>query len=614
MIYRYSDQRGALQEGSAAPPPAATMAGGWGSTPATGRHGAPATMQGPGPGGLPVLAKYARRLPEDLARELAAIPMIQEGETVVVAVDRDPVDIALADRLSAMLGAKVRLERHPRAAVLAAINRHYAAEAAPPGPRVHTYGAYADAVEADESFHTMSLSSMAASPAAWRQGGEPGEGRERLYLPASRASMSTPAPRRSAGASGMARYVVEDGQRVLMTRPDGTIDVLVGPRRVWGFGRRFRPMDHHVAHPGEFLMVRYRDGRQDHLVGPAEVWFDPRLHQAVGKEDGLQLAAKEAVVVYSNKEGTEAVQRRIVHGPALFVPRPGEWLHTFSWHASQGGSRGVVKIPNGLVFQKLWLMPDQMYHDVSDVRTADDAVLTIRLMIFFELLDITKMLDTTHDPIGDFVNAASSDVVDFTGRHDFEAFKRHTEHLNELGTYRQLAARADQCGYRINKVVYRGYGAPDRLQQMHDQAIEARTKLVLDRDTERQAQGLEDFKLESQLTRATRRRTEQAAEAAHDLELSARRHEADLRDREARAAFDREQARRAAEVRDEVRRRSEARRREHLAALAGLGVDLTALLTQGRPDRVIEVRGRNRSTHLHLDAHPPGPPPGGATG
>src|SRR5262249_57955670 len=105
-------------------------------------------------------------------------------------------------------------------------------------------------------------------------------------------------------------------------------------------------------------------------------------------------------------------------------------------------------------------MPDQMYHDVVDVRTADDAVLTVRLMLFFELADIERMLDTTHDPIGDFVNAATSDVVDFTGRHDFESFKRNTTRLNELETYRQLTGRAAQCGYRINKVVYRGYGAP----------------------------------------------------------------------------------------------------------------------------------------------------------
>ena len=47
-------------------------------------------------------------------------------------------------------------------------------------------------------------------------------------------------------------------------------------------------------------------------------------------------------------------------------------------------------------------------------------------MIFFELLDIAMMLETTHDPIGDFVNAATSDVVDFTGRYDFESFKHNS--------------------------------------------------------------------------------------------------------------------------------------------------------------------------------------------
>src|SRR5262249_26142918 len=158
------------------------------------------------------------------------------------------------------------------------------------------------------------------------------------------------------------------------------------------------------------------------LPGPAELWLDPREHLTVTTEDALQIAAKEAVVVYSKDEATNAISRRLVFGPALFVPQPGEWLHTFSWHSSRGGSQGAPQVANALVFQKLWLLPDQMYHDVPDVRTADDAVLTIRLMLFFELTDIERMLDTTHDPIGDFINAATSDVVDFTGKHDFEQF------------------------------------------------------------------------------------------------------------------------------------------------------------------------------------------------
>lgn len=88
-------------------------------------------------------------------------------------------------------------------------------------------------------------------------------------------------------------------------------------------------MQHYVAHPGGYLIVRFRDGRKEHLPGPTEVWFDPREHLEVAKHDALQIAAKEAVVVYSKTEATGEIARRIEYGPAQFVPAPGEWLHTF---------------------------------------------------------------------------------------------------------------------------------------------------------------------------------------------------------------------------------------------------------------------------------------------
>jgi hypothetical protein len=296
----------------------------------------------------------------------------------------------------------------------------------------------------------------------------------------------------------------------------------------------------------------------------------------------------------------DGVSRRVVYGPALFVPQPGEWLHTFSWHASKGGHLGVEKAPNALVFQKMWLMPDQMYHDVRDVRTADNAVLTIRLMIFFELLDIERMLDATHDPIGDFVNAATADVVEFTGKHDFESFKRTTERLNDLATYKTLLSRAAQIGYRVNNVVYRGYGAADALQKMHDQAIEARTRLELDRATEEQTQQLEDSRLTSQLARAAKRRDEQTQEVRHDLALVREKQESELSNQEARQQFVRAQREADAHQQQELRRRDNEQQRQHLGSLRDLGVDLTAFLTQARADRVFEFRGAG-TPHVHLE-------------
>ncbi len=396
--------------------------------------------------------------------------------------------------------------------------------------------------------------------------------------PAPRSPRPMAGPRRSSGRMGMFWTTVDDGERMLRISRSGKTDVIIGPKRVWAWGYRFKALHQHVAHPGEFLMVRSRDGTQNHLPGPAELWSDPRVHLSVSKQESLPIDANEAVVAYTKGENG-ALERRVLRGPTMFVPQPGEWLHTFSWHGSTQTHDGAYqKVPHGLVFQKLWLLPDQMYHDVEDVRTSDGAVLTLKLMIFFELRDIERMLDATHDPIGDFVNAATSDVVDFVGRHDFNSFKQRTDRLNELETYGQLLQRAKQTGYEISKIVYRGYRAPGNIQEMHDAAIESRTRLALERETEQQAQELADYKLDRRLLRAEKEREERRAELAAELENLRQRQEAD---RYHRAEMD-------------------ATAREHLEALHGMGVDLTAYLTQGRADQVVEVRGGAGPNHVHL--------------
>lgn len=467
---------------------------------------------------------------------------------------------------------------------------------APPPPPARSSAAQSNVAPAD--FQSAMTLAGGGAPEPQSLASMPRHERSRAFA-AMRAEQAGLDPNTHGWRWGLFYITVEDGQRALLVDRDGTMEEIVGPRRVWSFRKRVRAMAHHVAHPGEFLLVRYRDGRQEHVRGPAHLWFDERQHLSVGKEDALQIATREAVVVYARDAHGE-VHRRVVEGPAVFVPEPGEWLHTFSWHGSRGGDDGYRKVPNALVFQKLWLLPDQMYHDVSDVRTADDALLTIRLMVFFELVDIERMLASTHDPIGDFVNAATSDVVDLLGRHDFASFKRHTEKLNELAAYPQLMVRAQQCGYRIDKVVYRGYGAPDSLQEMHDKAIESRTRLALERATLQQAQELEDFTQERSLVRGERLRADRAAETDHEIAQGRRRREADLEAERARQTFLREQQKLDADQDGAITRAREAERRAHLAALRELGVDLTALLTQSRADQVIELRGGAEGAHVHL--------------
>lgn len=398
------------------------------------------------------------------------------------------------------------------------------------------------------------------------------------------------------GTTTMFFYTIEEGTRVLMVNKSGKMEVVEGPARIWRSGRSFRPMKHYVAHPSEFLIVQFRDGQQKHFSGPAHVWMDPREHQQITKEDALAIADKEAIIVYAQGEEGE-VKRRIVHGPATFVPEPGEWLHDFSWHGSVGGK----KVPGALQFQKLWLLPDQMYHDVPDVRTADDAVLTIRLMMFFELSDIETMLSTTHDPIGDFLNAATSDVVDFVGRHSFESFKQNTEKLNETATYKQLLSRAAQIGYNVNRVVYRGYGAKASLEQMHDQAIESRTRLQLEKATEQQSQELEDLKQERDMVRAAKQRQDAEEQVKADIEIQRLRNLEKNKSETQRREFARKQAILDAEQRDAIDTQNRLREELHLQKLVEMGVDLTKYLTQNKADQVIELRGSASNAHVHLN-------------
>ena len=603
MEYRYSDRPGALLESQSQPSQADLTALAATSAKKTKKKQSRPDDGGPRLDSIP--AATLELMPASVALMHEVIPLEFDGERLVCAAV-DPNDLALTDKLRFLLAKDVRLVAAPRQEIKKWLERYYGSSGESVERLVRDLGASADSMlceltDTAVDFTDADLEVEEVPAARAMSVASPATLRAPQRLPQTQTALIKGYDGSMAEDTSMSFfYVVQDGRRVLMTCRDGSVDVLVGPKRVWRLGRRFEVMSHFVAHPGQYLILRFRDGKQEHLTGPAEMWFDPRIHEGVKVEEAVQLANKEAVVVYTRNEDGKSTTRRIVNGPTLFVPQPGEWLHTFSWHASKGGSRGVEKIPNALVFQKLWLMPDQMYHDVRDVRTSDDAVLTIRLMIFFELIDINRMLEATHDPIGDFVNAATADTIEFVAQHDFESFKHNTAALNVLATYRQLTARATQCGYHISNVVYRGYGAADSLQQMHNQAIEARTKLQLDRATEQQAQDLENYRLESQLLRASKRRVEQTDEVRHELELTRQRAESDLELRDRQRAFLREQRMQDAKTNNDVEQLAAAQQQGHLRALSQMGVDLTAYLTQGRADRVIELRG-TAAPHLHVD-------------
>jgi hypothetical protein len=413
---------------------------------------------------------------------------------------------------------------------------------------------------------------------------------------------------------------IRQGERAAVWDAKGRVRFVDGPRRLFLFRQTVEHLPRHSAEADQYLVIRYEDGHAEHVRGPADVWYDPVLHREVRVEQAMPIDAHEAVVVYRREQndveaagsGGEApggggVSRRVERGPALFVPTEHEWLHEFRWHGASAKDP-TKKVPRGLVFHKLRVIPDQMYFDVDDVRTADDALLTIKLMIFFELTQVERMLDQTHDPVADFINAVSADVIDFAAGLSFEKFKQQTELLNELETYPNLTVRAERIGYRINKVVYRGYAASGKLQSMHDNAIETRTRLKLEGETEEQAQALADLKQQREAGRAETQRQQQAREAEHRRELAAAEHEQKLRQRRAQRDQAAEVKRMFNEIELDHQRAMDEERAAALGAMREMQVDLTRYLVAQyqHPDRLIRIDssggggpGNGQQLHVH---------------
>lgn len=392
---------------------------------------------------------------------------------------------------------------------------------------------------------------------------------------------------------------IKQGDRVAIWNARGQVRFVDGPKRLFLFRESVQTLVRHSAEADEYLVVRFTDGHAEHLRGPACVWFDPVVHDSIKAEKALSINAHEAVVVY--RRSGKDVTRRIVRGPALFVPTEDEWLHEFRWHGADPKDRRR-KVPDTLRFRVLRIIPDQMYFDVPDVRTADDALVIIQVMIFFELANIEQMLDQTHDPVADFINALSADVIDFVASRRFEEFKGQTEQLNDLSTYPNLCSRAERVGYRINKVVYRGYAASDKLQAMHDDAIETRTQLKLEAETERQAQELADLKLEREAQRAAQHRDMEVKQAEHMQALKEMSHAQQLRHDAAEQDQQVRHQRLTGELELEQLRARNQEQAAFLQTVRSLEVDMTRYLVAQyqHPDRLIRIEGRDTpQLHVH---------------
>ena len=282
---------------------------------------------------------------------------------------------------------------------------------------------------------------------------------------------------------------IQAGEQALVRNHQGDARLVTGPARVTLFRSRVEKLSPYFAADGQFLEVNFRHAARECVPGPVQMFLNPVEVESIVVRDATLVSANEALVIYrshasdtnhiSSKvpadNGKSGFERLILYGPMRYIPRAGEWTHEFSWHGEEPGNK-ARKVKGALRFTLLRVIADQFYYNVPEVRTKDDTMITVKLMVFFQMVDVNKMLDNTHDPIADFINSVTSDTIQFCSGLSYEEFVDSTSSMNDIKTFSQLTFRAEMIGYKISKVVFRGFHSSDALQSMHDKVISENQK------------------------------------------------------------------------------------------------------------------------------------------
>jgi len=368
-------------------------------------------------------------------------------------------------------------------------------------------------------------------------------------------------------------------------------------------------LQEYIADENSYMEIRKRAGPIEIIHGPHAMFINPIEDESVRVLSATMIDASEALVIYKHSAGHGGVTRRVMRGPARFIPASDEYLHHFEWSGQPKDGSKTSYQPRALKFDKLKVIPMTAYHNVTEVRTNDDTLITIKLMLFFDLLNIEKMLDATPDPIGDFINAASSDVIAFCSAVSYETFLNETHKLNDLATFSQLVARAEHIGYRMEKVVFRGFQAGEKLQAMHDNAIQERTRLRLLEETQAQEQRAMDLRLAAEQQRMAKEAQLKVEQARLEADISLSAQKAKIEEQRLVDSAEQERARlqheiAIAELRAKAAAEAEieakklevenARNEEQLRVLRemnALEVDITKVLVAQQPhvDNVIKL-------------------------
>ena len=135
------------------------------------------------------------------------------------------------------------------------------------------------------------------------------------------------------------------------------------------------------AADGQYLEVNHRHGPRECVLGPAQLFWNPVEVESIAVRDAVLVSANEALVIYRSpdrnqnleklgrEEAGSSFERAVLYGPLRYVPKPGEWIHEFSWHGTDPNDHNKTrKVAGALKVKLLSVIPDCFYYNVREVK------------------------------------------------------------------------------------------------------------------------------------------------------------------------------------------------------------------------------------------------------
>jgi len=396
----------------------------------------------------------------------------------------------------------------------------------------------------------------------------------------------------------------------------------MGPQVVHLWWSTIRFLDRHSATPTQYLSVLHRSGKRETIRGPAVLYENPVLHDSIEVKESIQLkSSSETLVVYTEvsvgtpveseptqvdsmagglgaehkeAEGGEdeddmkadgkgngsvqllrtsyasgydaaqekSVSRRVLTGPAVFVPKVSEWCHEFVWsgnahnaHASgsaANGGNGAVVLPGALRFNVLETNARTWSVDAT-MRTSDNIPFTCQLTFNYKLKSLEHLLASSTDPVAEFWSGLQADMC-VLGDHVTSAtvLAKGLNVMSTLESFPFLRERMEANGFALNAVILRRVIASEALERRFNAAAAE------------EADGARRLALAE-----TNLKAAQAKAETEEREAAAREK------RDAREAETKE-----ATIRLEMSRREERRQKEHAMEAAQLAHELEITRTK----------------------------------